>query len=94
MAAFSEQCLRVCLLEITGADLGRGDLRGNCEHRHAGPVTIKQPVDQVQIARPAAAGADGELTRQMGLGASRESGNLLVSDMHPFDLALAAKRVG
>ena len=94
MAAFLEQRLRMRLLEIAGADLGRWDLRGDGEHRHARAVTIEQAVDEMQIARPAAAGADGELTRQMRLGAGRERRDLLVPDMDPLDLALPANRVG
>ena len=48
---------------------------------NAEPVTVEQTVDEVQIARPAAAGADRELTRQMRLGAGRERGDLLVPDI-------------
>src|SRR6267378_5903757 len=47
----------------------------------------------MQIAGAAAAGADGKLTRQMGLGTRREGRDLLVPDMHPFDVTLAAQRV-
>ncbi len=47
----------------------------------------------MQITGPAAAGADGELTRQMRLGARREGRDLLVPDMHPLDLALAPKSI-
>jgi hypothetical protein len=53
-----------------------------------------RPLIQVQITRSAAAGADRELAGQMRFGARRESRHLLVPDMHPFDLALAAERVG
>ena len=91
VAALLEQRLRVCFLEIAGADLGRRDLRGDRKHRHARSVAIEQAVDQVQIARPAAPRADGELTREMCLRTRREGGNLFVPDMHPLDLALAAK---
>jgi hypothetical protein len=51
-------------------------------------------LNEVQIAGTAAAGADRELTRQMRLGTSREGRNLLVPDVDPLDLALAAERVG
>src|SRR5208283_1442167 len=94
MAALAEQVLRMGFLEIACANLGRGDLRGNGEHRHTRTVTIEQAVDQMQIARSAASGADGELTRQMRLGACRESGNFLVPDVDPLDLVLAPDRVG
>jgi hypothetical protein len=81
-------------LEIAGADFGRRNLRGDGEHGHARPVTVEQAVDQMQVARAAAPRAYGEFTRQMRLGGRRESGNLLVPDMHPLDLALSANCVG
>ena len=82
------------LLEIARADLGRRDLRRDGQHRHARAMAVEQAVDEVQIARPAAAGADRELAGQMRLGAGREGRDLLVPDMDPFDLALSADRVG
>jgi hypothetical protein len=94
MAALFKQGLRVRFLKIAGADFGRRNLRGDGQHRHARPVAIEQPVDQVQIARPAAPGADREFPRQMRLGACRECANLLVPDMDPLDLGLAPDRVG
>jgi hypothetical protein len=53
-------------------------------------VAIEQTVDEVQIARSAAACADGQLAGQMRLGTGGECGDLLVPDMEPFDLALTA----
>ena len=94
MAALLEQRLRMGLLEIAGADLGRRDLRGYGEHRRARAVAVEQPIDQVQIAGTTTAGADGEGTGEVGFGAGSEGGDLLVPDVHPLDLALAAQRVG
>src|SRR5262249_29328782 len=94
MAALSEQLLRVRLLEIAGADFPRWNLGGDGQHRHARAVAVEQPVDEREIARPAAAGADRELTREMGLGTGRKGCDFLVPDMNPFDLALTAQRVG
>ena len=94
MAAFFEERLRVGFLKIPRTDLGRRDLGRNGEHRHARSVAIKQTIDEVQIAWAATPGTDGELTGQMRLGARRESSHLLVSNVHPFDFALAPDRVG
>ena len=69
-------------------------MRGDAEYGDAGAVTVEQAIDEVQIARPAAARADGELTRQMRFGARREGGYLLVPDVEPLDLALSANRIG
>ena len=57
-------------------------------------MAVEQAVDEVQVARPAAAGADGELAGQVRLGAGREGGDLLVPDMDPLDLAVAADGIG
>jgi hypothetical protein len=50
-------------------------------------VTIKQAIDEVQIAWSAAACAYRELSRQMRFGAGGEGGYLLVPDVKPLDLA-------
>ena len=94
MAALFEQVLRVGFLKIAGAGFGRRNLGGDREHRDARPVTIIEAVDQVQIARAAAAGADRERAGQMRLRTRRKRGDLLVPDMDPLDLALPANRVG
>src|SRR5229473_3125614 len=94
MAALPKQLLRMRFLEIAGADLGRGDVRGDRQYWHARAVTIEQPVDQVKVARPAAAGADRDFSGEMRLGARGKGGDLLVPDMQPFDLALPTNRIG
>jgi hypothetical protein len=48
----------------------------------------------MQIARPAAAGAYGEIARQMRFGARREGGHLFVPDVHPLDVSATANDVG
>jgi hypothetical protein len=93
MAAFFEQLFRMGLLEKAGADLARRNMRGDREHGHARAVAVEETINEMQIARPAAAGADREFTSQMRLRPCREGRDLLVPDMDPLDLALAAKRV-
>jgi hypothetical protein len=82
------QLLWMRLLEISGANLARWDLRGDGEDRHARAMTVEQAVDEMHIARPATTGTDRKLSGQMRLGAGCEGGDLFVPDMHPFDLAL------
>src|ERR1700683_2008112 len=93
VAAFLEEPFRMRFLEVPGADLGRGNLRGNGEYRHPRSVAIKQAINEVQIARSAAAGADREITRKMRLRTRCKGRDLLVPYMNPFDLSLATKRV-
>jgi hypothetical protein len=54
-------------------------------------VAVVQAVDQVQVARPAGAGADGKLAGQRSLRACREGRDLFVADMHPIDIAAPAQ---
>src|SRR6202167_6823358 len=80
-------------LKIARADLGRRNLGGDGEYRHSRSVAIKEAIDEMQIARSAAAGADREITREMRLRTSCKGRDLLVPDMNPFDLSLATQRV-
>jgi hypothetical protein len=57
-------------------------------------MTVEQTIDKVKVAGSAASGTHSKLARQISLGARRESRNLLVTDMNPFDLALPAIGVG
>ena len=94
VTALLKQAFRMGLLEISGADLGRRNLGRNRKHWHPRSVAVEQAVDEVQVARPATASANGEVTRKMRLGAGREGGNLLVPDMDPIDLSLSAQGIG
>src|SRR5262249_45760455 len=91
MAAFPEQVLRMGLLEIAAADLGRWDLSRDRKHRHSAPMGVEQAVDQMQIAGTAGAGTDRELARDVGFARSRKRRHFLVPDMHPFDRAAASQ---
>ena len=82
------------LLEEVRTDLGRGDLRRDRHHRHARALAVEETVDEMQIAGAAAAGADGEVPRDMGVGAGGEGGDLFVAHVQPFDPAAPANGVG
>src|ERR1700728_3235021 len=56
-AALTEQLLRVRLLEVLRANLIQRYLRRDRQHRNASALRVDQPIDQMQIARPTAAGA-------------------------------------
>ena len=55
---------------------------------------IEQPVDEMKISGSATTGANSELAREMGLAGGGESCSLFVPNIDPFDLALAAQRIG
>jgi hypothetical protein len=93
VTALLKQAFRMGLLEISGADLSRRNLGRNREHWHPRSVAVEQAVDEVQVAPPATASANGEVTRKMRLGAGREGGDLLVPDMDPIDLSLSAQGI-
>src|ERR1700681_537886 len=81
-------------LKISGTEFGRRDLRRSGKQGHARPLTIEQPVDEVQIARSTASGADRKLSCQVRLGTGRKGRDLLMPHMNPLDLSLAADRIG
>jgi hypothetical protein len=69
-------------------------MRGDRQHRHAAAMTVVESVDEVQVARTAAAGADRELAGEMRLGAGGEGRGLLVAHVNPIDAFDATQRVG
>src|SRR6266851_3259678 len=69
-------------------------MRRNGQHRDAVAVAVVEAVDEVQVARAAGTSTDSERAGEVGLGPSCEGRRLLVANMHPLDLALAAKCVG
>jgi hypothetical protein len=81
-------------LKVSAADLVGGDLRGNGENRYAVTVAVVEPVDQVQVARATAAGADGETAGEVRLCARGEGGRLLVPHVDPAKLVLSPDGVG
>src|SRR6201989_2510167 len=92
--ALAKQQLGMGLLEVLPADLLGRDLRRDRQHRHIAAVGVEQPVDQVQVARPAAPGAHGQLPGHRRLGGGREPGGLLMPNVLPGDLAVPAQRIG
>ena len=94
VAALAEKLVGVGLLEVAGADLGAGDVGGDGQHRGHAAVGVEQPVDEVQVAGAAAAGADRQLAGELGLRPGREGRGLFVADVHPLDLAATADGVG
>src|SRR5262245_22332966 len=81
-------------LEVVDADLPARNMCGDRQHRHAAAMAVVEPVDEVQVARTAAARADGELAGEMRLGAGGEGRGLLVTHMNPVDALDATQRVG
>src|SRR5258707_533342 len=72
MTALAEELIGMGLLEVAGADLGARNVGGDGKHRNLVAVRIEEPVDEVQVAGAAAAGADGKLSGQFGVGGGVE----------------------
>jgi hypothetical protein len=72
-AALFEQAFRMRGLEVLDPDFGARNVGGDCWRRHAAAVCVTQAVDQMQVARTAATGADGQLPREMVFGAGRKA---------------------
>jgi hypothetical protein len=84
----------VRLLEVVRTDFRARDVRGDRQHRNPAALRVVETVDQVQVARAAAAGADRQLSGQRGIRRRRARGRLLVTDVLPRDFAGAPERVG
>src|SRR5277367_6092763 len=91
VAAFLEQALGVRCLKIIDPNFSARDMGGNGQHGHAVALAIEETVYEMQISRPAAAGANGQLAGQVGLRSSSESGSLFMTDMYPSDGFLPAQ---
>ena len=83
VAALGEEMLRLGLLEISAADLVAGNLRGDGEDRNTAAVTVVEPVDQMQVAGTAAAGADRQSSGEMRFRAGGKRGGFLMSHVNP-----------
>ena len=56
-------------------------------------LAVKQPVDQMQVARSAAARAHGQPPRQGRFGASGKSRRFFVAHVHPLNAPIPAQAV-
>ncbi len=55
-------------------------------------MAVEEPVDQVEVAGPTAAGADGQRAGEMRFGAGSEGRGFLVPHVDPVDVPDASKR--
>ncbi len=72
------------LLKISAADFSAGYLRGDGQHGHAAALAIVETVDQMQIARTAAPGANRQCSRKMRFRSRGEGCRLFVSYVNPL----------
>ncbi|EFF42446.1 hypothetical protein XAUB_35450 [Xanthomonas citri pv. aurantifolii str. ICPB 11122] len=94
VTALAKQLLRMGFLKIAQPDLGRRNMRGDRQHRLTAAMAIEQPVDQMQIARPATAGTHLQLASHRRFGTRRERGHFLMAHMHPLDGLHLAQGIG
>src|SRR5438093_12512503 len=69
-------------------------MSGDGQYRNMIALTVIEAVDEVQVSRAAASGARREFSGDCGFRARRECGDLLMTDMHPRDLAEPTQAVG
>ena len=79
--------LEVDLLGKLHAQLRGDDLAGDQDHRRAVALGLVDAVDEVQAARSAGAGAGGQASADVGLGARGEGRRFFVAHVDPLDLA-------
>src|SRR3954453_9398868 len=92
--ALAKKFLRVRLLEVASADLVARDVCGDREHGDAAAVCVEEPVDEMEIARPAARRADRELAGYRGLSRGSERGGLLMPEVRPVAPSIPMKGLG
>src|SRR5215831_13056702 len=80
-------------LEVFTADFMAGDLSREREDGHAAAMTIVQAVDEVQVARAAASGADGQTPGEVRFRARGERRRFLMPHVYPLELVLSADGV-
>ena len=86
--ALDEEALGMRLLEVARTDLGARNVAGDREHRRTRAMRVVEAVDEVQVARTAAARAHGDPPGELRLGGGHECGGLLVAHVDPVDAAL------
>src|SRR5271170_6578827 len=94
MAAVLEYGFRVGSLKVVDSYLGAWDVCGNSQNRYAAALAIEQAVDQMQVSRAAAAGADRKASGEMGLCSRCESGSLFVPHVDPVNRLSPSQCVG
>src|SRR4029453_9753974 len=79
--------------EISGSDLRAWNLRCDGKDGNTAAVTVVESVDQVQVARTAAAGADRQSSRELRFRAGGKRGGFLMSHVRPPHVRLSANRI-
>lgn len=93
-AALSEDLLGMRLLEVLAPDLVARYVGRDGEYRDPRAIGIEEAVDQVQVARTAAARTYGQSARECRVRGCRKGGCLLMAHVFPGDVAVASQRVG
>src|SRR6266542_5433443 len=86
MAAPRKEMLGMCLLEVPASDLDGWNLRGDCHNWNAAALALVEAVDQMQVPRTAASGADCQSPGQVRFCAGGKRGRLFVSYVNPLEL--------
>src|SRR5271168_2995546 len=81
-------------LEVIDPNLDARDMRGDSQNRYAAALAIEQAVDQMQVARTAAAGTDRKASSEMGLCSRSECGSLFVPHVDPVNRLSPSQGVG
>ena len=81
------------LLKISAADFAAGNLCGDGQDGNAAAMTVVKAIDQMQVARAAASGANRQLASEMGFGSGGERRRLFMSHLNPLMLLSNANRI-
>src|SRR5665811_1093612 len=85
---------RMGFLKISASDFTAWNLCGNRQNGDTTAMAIVETIDQMQVPRSAASGADCQIPGQMSFRSRRERGGFFVSHGNPLDVVSCADRVG
>ena len=82
------------LLEIVATDLCAGYMRGDSKDGYTAALTIKEPVDEMQVAGTTTCCANGEFSGEVSLRSGCEGCGFFVPDVFPLDGSVPAQGIG
>src|ERR1700692_3297350 len=93
VAALREKMFWVGLLKISAPDFIAWNLRRNGENRNTAAMAVVQPIDQMQVTRTAATGADCQPPCEMRFRASSKRRRLFMPYVNPLNSFACANRI-
>jgi hypothetical protein len=79
-------------LKIAATNFRRWNLSCDRKHWHTAPMSIEEPIDEMQVSRSARTCTDRQIARDVRLTGCSEGGDLFMPHVNPFDGATPSQR--